>query len=57
MTKEEWDALTGLADDRSAVIKKADKDSCVLVWCRDDYIKEAENQVKDTRNNAFRFNR
>ena len=46
MTKEEWDALKGLADDRSIVIKKADKGSCVVVWCRDDYIKEAENQLK-----------
>ena len=48
MTKEEWDALKGLADDRSIVIKKADKGSCVVVWCRDDYIKEAENQLKDS---------
>ena len=47
MTTVEWDALKGLADDRSIVIKKADKDSCVVVWCRDDYIKEAENQLKD----------
>ena len=27
--------------------KKADQGSCVVVWCRDDYIKEAENQLKD----------
>ena len=47
MTTVEWDALKGLADDRSIVIKKADKDSCVVVWCRDDYIKEAKNQLKD----------
>ena len=25
-----------------------DKDFCVLVWCRDDYIKEAESQLKDS---------
>ena len=31
MTKEEWDALKRLADDRSTVIKKADKGSCVVV--------------------------
>ena len=36
MTKEEWDVLKGLADDRSIVIKKTDKGSCVVVWCRDD---------------------
>ena len=39
--------MKGLADDRSIVIKKADKGSCVVVWCRDDYIKEAENQLND----------
>ena len=37
----------GLGDDRSIVIKKADRGSCVVVWYRDDYIKEAENQLKD----------
>ena len=36
MSKEEWDALKGLADDRSIIIKKADKGSCGVVWCRDD---------------------
>ena len=46
MTKEERDALRVLADDRSIAIKKADKGPCVVVWCRDDYIKEAENQLK-----------
>ena len=39
--------MKGLADDRSIVIKKANKGLCVVVWCRDDYIKEAENQLKD----------
>ena len=24
-----------------------DGGSCMVVWCRDDYIKEAENQLKD----------
>ena len=47
MTKEERDALRGLADDRSIAIKRADKDPCVVVWCRDNYIKEAENQLRD----------
>ena len=46
MSKEEWEALTGLADDRSIVIKQADKGSCVVVWCRDDYIKEANKQLE-----------
>ena len=47
MTKERWDALRGRADGRSIVNKKADKDSCVAVWCTDDYNKEAENQLKN----------
>ena len=44
MTKEEWDALRRPADDRSIVIKKANKGSCVVVWFGDDYIKEDENE-------------
>ena len=36
-----------LADDRTIVIKKADKGSCVAVWDRNDYIKEAEKQLND----------
>ena len=47
MPKEEWEALRGVADDRSIVIKQADKGSCVVVWCRDDYIKEANKQLED----------
>ena len=30
------------------MIKKADKGSCVVVWNRSDYIKEAEKQLNDT---------
>ena len=33
-SKEEWEALRRLADDRSIVIKQAEKGSCVIVWCR-----------------------
>ena len=39
--------IRGLADDRSIVIKQADKGSCVVVCCRDDYIKGANNQLED----------
>ena len=31
----------------SIVIKKADKDSCVVVWDRNDYIADAEKQLSD----------
>ena len=46
--KEEWKSMRTLADDRTTVIKKADKGSCVVVWDRNDYIKEAEKQLNDT---------
>ena len=36
--------MRALANDRSIVIKKADKGSYVVVWDRNDYIAEAEKQ-------------
>ena len=42
--------MRALANDRSIVIKKADKDLCVVVWDRNDYIAEAEKQLKDEDN-------
>ena len=47
MANKEWQALRALANDRSIVIKKADKDLCVVLWDRNDYIAEAEKQLKD----------
>ena len=38
LTKDEWNALRALADDRNLVIKKVDKGSGVVVWDRNDYI-------------------
>ena len=56
MSKEESEALRGLADDRSIVVKQADKGSCMVVWCRDDYIKEANKQLEDnTVHKDFNF--
>ena len=46
-TKEEWTAIRSLADDRSIIIKKADKGFCVVVWNRNDYTAEAEKQLGD----------
>ena len=40
-----WGAIISLADDRSIVIKKADKGSAVVVCDRDDYVKEAQKQL------------
>ena len=48
LTKGERDALCNLKNDKTIVIKGADKGSAVVVWDREDYIKEAENQLGDT---------
>ena len=47
LSSDEWKAIRSLADDRSIVIKKADKVSAVVVWDRVDYIKVAQKQLKD----------
>ena len=40
LSKEAWIAMRSLADDRSIVIKKADKGSRIVVWDRNDYLRE-----------------
>ena len=47
LTKEGWQAVRSLADDRSIVIKKADKGSSIVIWDRVDYLKEANKQLSD----------
>ena len=47
LSMDEWQAIRSLAEDRSIVIKKADKGSCVVVWDRLDYLSEAEKQLGD----------
>ena len=44
LTREERTALYNLKNNKNIVIKSADKGSAVVVWDRDDYIKEAEKQ-------------
>ena len=39
--------MRSLVNDRSAVIKKADKGLCVVVPDREDYVAEGEKQVGD----------
>ena len=39
--------MRSLANDRSIVMKKADKGSCVVVWTRGDYIAETSKQLND----------
>ena len=45
LSKEEWDAIRSLADDRNIVIKRADKGSCAVIWDTNDYVKEVETQL------------
>ena len=47
-SKEEWQVIRALADDRTIASKRADKGSCVAVWDIMDYLLEAEKQLSDT---------
>ena len=47
LANSERKALYDLKNDKSIVIKSADKGSAVVVWDREDYIKEAEKQLGD----------
>ena len=49
LSKEKWIAMRSLADDRSTVIKKADKGSCIVVWDRNNYLTEAEKQLENPK--------
>ena len=45
--KEESNAIRSLADDKSIVIKRADKGSCAVIWDRKNYVKKAEIKLSD----------
>ena len=45
LTREVRSAPYNLKSEKNIVIKSADKGSAVVVWDRDDYIKEAEKQL------------
>ena len=47
LTKGERNALYLLRDDASVIIKEADKGSAVLVWDREDYLREANSHLSD----------
>ena len=47
LSKEEWLAMRGLAEDRNIIIKPVDKGSCVVIWDREDYIAEIDRQIID----------
>ena len=46
-SKGEWDAIRSLADDRNIVIKRPDKGYCVVIWDKNEYVKEAEIQFSN----------
>ena len=48
LTSKERQALYDLKNDKSIVIKGADKESAAVVWDREDYIKKAEKQLGDS---------
>ena len=47
LTKGEGDAVYSLKNANSIIIKEADEGSVVVVWDREDYLKEAKNQLND----------
>ena len=47
LTKDKRLELNSLQDDTSNIIKDAEKGSVVVVWNREDYLKEAEKQFSD----------
>ena len=47
MTKGERDSVYSLKNDNSIIIKEADKVSAVVVWDKEDYLKEVKNQLND----------
>ena len=40
LSKEEWIAIRSLADDRSIDNKRADKGPYIVVWDRDEYLRD-----------------
>ena len=48
LTSKEQQVLYDLKNDKNIVIEGADKGSAVVVWDREDYIKEAEKQLGDS---------
>ena len=47
LTVEEREALKSLRNDPSIIIKEANKGSAVVIWDREDYIREAMTQLGD----------
>ena len=48
LTVQEQEALRNLKNDNAIIIKEADKGSGVVIWDREDYLKEADNHLLDS---------
>ena len=40
--------MRNIQEDRNVIIKPADKGSAVVIWDRNDYLKEAKKQLSNT---------
>ena len=49
LSKEEYLTMCSLQNDRSGFLKPAEKGSVVVIWDRNDYLKEAERQLCDEK--------
>ena len=47
LTKEEWKAMRNLDEDRSIIMKPADKGLCVAICDREDYLSKSCRQLSD----------
>ena len=49
LSEKEYLVMPSQQNDRSVIIKPADKGFAVVVWDRTDYLKEAERQLSDEK--------
>ena len=47
LTNSKWKVLYDIKNGKRIMMKSADKRSAVVVWDREDYIKEGEKQLGD----------
>ena len=47
LTNSKWKVLYDIKNGKRIMMKSADKSSAVVVWDREDYIKEGEKQLGD----------
>ena len=48
LSKEERQALKKLIEDKNIIIKPADKGSAIVIWDKEDYLKECNEQLRNT---------